>query len=90
MPDGETNETCLEHISNMKKELLKTTNKNLNLVKKLMELTFAHRRQIIVFNPVTVQELVNTYPALQLVSEVSTVNVDQLFCISNNLELWLI
>ena len=36
LPDGETPETCSDHVANMKKKMGKTSTKNLSLVKDLM------------------------------------------------------
>ena len=46
MMDGETEETCKEHILVMKKEMKKTTNRKMAVVKDLMELTYPYRMEV--------------------------------------------
>jgi hypothetical protein len=60
-----------EHISLMKKEMKKTTNRKMVLIKNLMELTYSHRRQSILLQPTAIDDLIKEYPALGLASEVS-------------------
>lgn len=67
---GETEETCSEHISTMKREMQKVSHKNMVLVKNLMDLTYPYRRRAIIGEPLSVKELLSKYPALRLVSEV--------------------
>ena len=40
MPEGEIRETCVEHIANSKKKLLKNSNKNFAHIKALIQLPF--------------------------------------------------
>lgn len=47
MPEGETKETCEEHKSIMKKEMARSSNRNLALVRELMGVTFAYRREML-------------------------------------------
>ena len=70
---GETDETVKEHCSTMKKELSKTSNKNLVLVRELMNATFEARRIQIMNNPTTIEATLKIYPALKLVSEVHVI-----------------
>ena len=69
---GETDATIEEHIITMKKEMGKVSNKNLILIKELMNVTYDSRRKNILSNPVSIKETMKMYPALTLVSEVST------------------
>ena len=55
----------------MNKEMKKTTNRKMLLIKNLMELTYSHRRQSILLQPTAIDDLNKEYPALGLVSEVS-------------------
>lgn len=71
---GETDETVKEHCSTMKKELSKTSNKNLVLVRELMNATFEARRIQIMNNPTTIEATLKIYPALKLVSEVHVIH----------------
>ena len=80
MPEGETNETCVEHVATMKKGMGKTTNRNLVLLKELMEITFPYRRTELIQTPVHVSELLVKFPALQLVSHVSCLKHLFYFC----------
>lgn len=70
LPEGETRETCEEHRSNLAKEMSKKTNRNMLLIKNLMEITYPYRRQNLLENPIRVDDILQEYPALQLVSEV--------------------
>ena len=54
----------------------KFSNKNISMVKELMELTYAYRRNILT-ETVSVKNVLTAYPALQLVTEVSL----YLFCL---------
>ena len=58
----------------MKKELSKTSNKNLVLVRELMNATFEARRIQIMNNPTTIEATLKIYPALKLVSEVHVIH----------------
>lgn len=71
IPEGETDETCLEHTKTMKKEMAKTSNRDFTQIRELMDLTYPFRRKDIVTEPVSVPSLLKLYPALQLPSEVS-------------------
>lgn len=73
MAEGETEETCKEYISLLKKEMKKTTNRKIALIKKLIELTCVHRRQSILQQPTAIDDLLKEYPALSLTSEVSII-----------------
>ena len=59
MAERETEETCTEHISVMKKEMKKTTNRKMALIKNLMELTYSHRRQSILLQPTAIDDVVS-------------------------------
>jgi hypothetical protein len=50
---GETEETCNEHVTALKKEMAKPKNKNLTLIKELMEATFQTRRKRVLGSPTT-------------------------------------
>ena len=71
MMDGETEETCKEHILVMKKEMKKTTNRKMAVIKDLMELTYPYRRKSILLQPSEIDVVLHEYPALTLTSEVS-------------------
>ena len=71
---GETDETVKEHCSTMKKELSKTSNKNLVLVRELMDATYGARRIQIKNNPTTIEATLKIYPALKLVSELHVIH----------------
>lgn len=69
--EGKTEETCKEHISLTTKEMNKTTNRKMALIKNFMELTYSHRRQSILPQPTATDVLIKEYPAHRLSSEVS-------------------
>lgn len=69
LPEGETLATCEEHKKALIKEMTKTK-KNPHLIKELMDITFAHRRQKLLNETKRVETILEEYPALQLVSEV--------------------
>ena len=69
MRDGETKETCKEHISLLKKEMKKTTNRKMALIKDLMELTFPYRRNEILKELSPIDSVMHEYPGLGLTSE---------------------
>ena len=71
MPEGETEETCKEHIEVLKKEMARKTNRNMAVVKELMALTFAYRRTAFLKGTMSVGECLESYPALKLPSTVS-------------------
>lgn len=48
----------------------KTSNKKYALIKDLMEATYSYRRKGIITDSNSIEEVIKTYPALQLVSEV--------------------
>ena len=73
MAQGETEETCKEHISALKKEMKKSSNRKMALIKNLMELTYLQRRQSILLQPMPIEELLKEYPLLCLTSEVSII-----------------
>ena len=64
MMDGETEETCKEHILVMKKEMRKTTNRKMAVIKDLMELTYPYRRKSILLQPSEIDVVLHEYPAL--------------------------
>ncbi|CAB3983133.1 Hypothetical predicted protein [Paramuricea clavata] len=70
MPEGETEETCKEHIEALKKEMARKTNRNMAVVKELMALTFACRRTAFLKGTMSVGECLESYPALKLPSPV--------------------
>ena len=72
-PEGETLETCKEHVALMKKEMLKSTNRKMIMIKDLIELTFPFRRESILLEPAAIDAVIQQYPALSLISEVSYV-----------------
>ena len=74
MRDCETKETCKEHISLLKKEMKKTTNRKMALMKDLMELTFPYRRNEILEELSPIDSVMHEYLALGLTSEVSMLN----------------
>lgn len=56
----------------MKREIQKIANKNIVLIKDLMELTYAHSRRLTIMSEtVSVKQIMTTYPTLQMVSEAS-------------------
>ena len=65
MPEGETAETCQEHVKAMKKELARSSNRNLTMVKELMELTHSYRRQWVLKEMVPISSFIGEYPALK-------------------------
>ena len=65
MPEGETEETCQEHVKAMKKEMARSSNRNLAMVKELMELTHSHRRQWFLKEMVPISSFIGEYPALK-------------------------
>lgn len=71
MPEGETEETCKEHVKAMKKEMTRTTNRNVAMVKDLMEITHAYRREQFMKDIVPISKFLEDYPALKTAFEVS-------------------
>ena len=67
---AETEETLHEHREHMKKEMAKSRNKNMTLIKELMDATYKSRRQTVLESPTTLAVLLAQYPALRMVSEV--------------------
>jgi hypothetical protein len=57
-------------MKRLQKEMTKTKGKNQQLIKTLMDATFAMRRREIVQNAVSINELLKRFPALTLTSEV--------------------
>jgi hypothetical protein len=78
-PEGETMDTCSEHVTVMKKDMLKSTNKNVVMIKKLMVLTYPFRRENILVELTVVENITKEYSALNLISEVSYSSVDSDF-----------
>lgn len=71
MPEGETKEMCEEHKLIMKKEMARSSNRNLALVRELMGVTFAYRGEMLIKEVIPVSQLVTDYPALKSPSGVS-------------------
>lgn len=71
LPEGETVETCKEHVACLKKEMKKTSNKNVTMIRELMDTTYATRRKSVLLEPKAIDEVLKEYPALRLMSEVS-------------------
>ncbi|KAI9520625.1 hypothetical protein NQZ68_015164 [Dissostichus eleginoides] len=69
LPQGE-DPSSLEHLRQTIVEEVKKTEKNLPLIKKMMQTTFALRRQTIVRTCPRVNELMDLWPALKMESEV--------------------
>ena len=80
LPEGDTEETCKEHLKAMSKELSKNTNRNLAMVRELMMITYAIRRKRILLEENAIVYVLAEYPALGLMSEVSPYNI--IFCAS--------
>ena len=72
-------DTCSEHVTVMKKDMLKSTNKNVVMIKKLMVLTYPFRRENILVELTVVENITKEYSALNLISEVSYSSVDSDF-----------
>ena len=70
IPPGETEDTFKDHMKRLQKEMTKTKGKNQQLIKTLMDATFAMRRREIVQNAVSINEHLKRFPALTLTSEV--------------------
>lgn len=68
--EGETESTCKEHMASLKKEMQKNSNRNLQMVKQLMEITYPYRRRMILSEPLSIPEIMDKFPALNLVTEV--------------------
>ncbi|KAK1890982.1 hypothetical protein KUDE01_009812, partial [Dissostichus eleginoides] len=68
LPQGE-DPSSLEHLRQTIVEEVKKTEMNLPLLKKMMQTTFALRRQTIVRKCPPVNELMDLWPALKMVSE---------------------
>lgn len=73
MPVGEDAASFSRHNSDLKKEFCKVK-PNLIKVEQLMTLSFAMRRNDVIFSTHTVKEIVTRYPFLSVRDEVSTVN----------------
>ena len=69
--EGETEDTCKEHIEVLKKEMARKTNRNMAVIKELMALTFAYRRSTFLKGTMSVGECLDNYPALKIPSAVS-------------------
>ncbi|XP_033947886.1 sterile alpha motif domain-containing protein 3-like isoform X2 [Pseudochaenichthys georgianus] len=69
LPQGE-NPSSLEHLRQTIFEEVKKTEMDLSLIKKMMQTTFALRRQTIVRTCPPVKELMDLWPALKMESEV--------------------
>ncbi|CAB4017012.1 Hypothetical predicted protein, partial [Paramuricea clavata] len=69
IPSGETEDTFKDHMKRLQKEMTKTKGKNQQLIKTLMDATFAMRRREIVQNAVSINDLLKRFPALTLTSE---------------------
>ena len=69
MPEGETVETCQEHVKCLQKEMTKVTGRNKKIIERLMPLTFAYRRQNLLDDSQRVGDLLEIYPALPLQSQ---------------------
>ncbi|XP_044180037.1 uncharacterized protein LOC122961485 [Acropora millepora] len=67
--EGETESTCKEHMASLKKEMQKNSNRNLQMVKQLMEITYPYRRRMILSEPLSIPEIMDKFPALNLVTE---------------------
>ena len=65
MPEGETEETCREHIKVMKREMARPSNRNLATIKELMALTHAYRRELFLKETIPINQFVEEYPALK-------------------------
>ena len=70
MPEGETEETCKEHIKAMQKEMARSSNKNLATVKELMAVTHAYRRELFLKETISIKQFIEDYPALKTSAEV--------------------
>ena len=70
MPEGETEETCKEHIKVMKKVMARPSNRSLAMVKELMVLTHAHRRELFLKETIPINQFLEEYPALKTSAEV--------------------
>lgn len=70
MPEGETEETCKEHIKVMKKEMARPSNRSLAMVKELMVLTHAYRREWFLKETIPINQFLEEYPALKTSAEV--------------------
>ena len=70
MPEGETEETCKEHIKAMQKEMARSSNKNLATVKELMAVTRAYRRELFLKETISIKQFIEDYPALKASAEV--------------------
>lgn len=68
-PQGE-NPASLEHLRQAVVEEVKKMERNLPLISKMMQSTFAIRRQIIVMVCPPVKEIIDLWPALHIQSEV--------------------
>ncbi|XP_062236541.1 uncharacterized protein LOC133975261 isoform X1 [Platichthys flesus] len=68
-PKGEDS-SSLEHLRDLIVEELKKTERNLPLISKMMQTTFALRRQTIVMSCPPVKQLLDLWPALRMQSEV--------------------
>lgn len=72
LEERETEETCQDHMKEMKKEMAKSSNKTYGLISSLMEATYRFQHQNILAKTISVNQVLEDYPALQLVSEVCT------------------
>lgn len=65
MPEGETEETCREHIKVMKREMARPSNRNLATITELMALTHAYRRELFLKETIPINQFVEEYPSLK-------------------------
>lgn len=70
MPEGETEETCKEHIKVMKREMARPSNRSLAMVKELTVLTHAHRGELFLKETIPINQFLKEYPALKISAEV--------------------
>lgn len=57
-------------MASLKKEMQKNSNRNLQMVKQLMEITYPYRTRMILSEPLSIPEIMDKFPALNLVTEV--------------------
>ena len=75
MLEGETEETCREHIKVMKREMARPSNSNLATITELMALTHAYRRELFFKETIPINQFIALHEKTHLPSFATEVNM---------------
>ena len=75
MLEGETEETCREHIQVMKREMARPSNRNLATITELMALTHAYRRELFFKETIPINQFIALHEKTDLPSFATEVNM---------------